>query len=81
MAMSVLRSASFKAAAKNCSSGKTTGVIRPLLASPIVKARPAVRTYAQVSKEDNQGLVQFQPFDEVGHARKFCFRLNASRLA
>ena len=25
-----------------------------------------VRTFAQVSKEENQGLVQFQPFDEVG---------------
>lgn len=64
MTMSVLGSTTCKATgiAKGCPSH----VARPLLASSARGAtRPTVRNYAQVSKEDNQGMVQFQPFDEV----------------
>ncbi|KAL3155190.1 hypothetical protein ABBQ32_013130 [Trebouxia sp. C0010 RCD-2024] len=52
------------AVARSCHASRNSAITRPLLASRSV-VRPATRTYAQVSKEDNHGIVQFQPFDEV----------------
>ena len=63
MTMSMLQSATCKATAIAKSRSSSTAVTRHLLAGGA--ARPVIRTYAQVSKEDNQGMVQFQPFDEV----------------
>lgn len=64
MAFSTLRSASATAriVAKGCA--RPAAHVRPA-AVPTAAARASVRTFAQVSKQDNHGLVQFEPFDEV----------------
>ncbi|KAL0022845.1 hypothetical protein WJX79_008958 [Trebouxia sp. C0005] len=69
MAMSILRSASTQvvAAARGCTHcNRSAAAARPFLASSSMNGSgSSVRTFAQVSKEDNHDLVQFQPFDEV----------------
>lgn len=65
---------------------RCTNLARPLLAASQV-TRPSVRTFAQVSKEDNHDLVQFEPFDEVDfhvlcitHVQRLCWQhLNEAR--
>ena len=45
---------------------RSAAAARPLLASSSISgSRSSVRTFAQVSKQENHDLVQFQPFDEV----------------
>lgn len=45
---------------------RSAAAARPFLASSSMNGSgSSVRTFAQVSKEDNHDLVQFQPFDEV----------------